>query len=365
MSSICTSCARRGELLVRLGVSLDFRARDIGRLWETLELSDEQLIAALGGRKREELRKWHTSTAVQPAQTSEVERVCRHSSAYPSALCGDRLAPPELHVVGACSRLRELLDGPVVAIAGAGRCTDYGMEVARCLGRDLATAGVCVVSELCDGICCGAQLGTLEAGGACVAIMAGGLDRCSPSSCSQLYRRIAATGCVVSELPCGARTRVWSQTARARIVSLLAQLVILVEAEQDSRELTSARLASARGTMVAAVPGRITSSASRGTNDLLKDGAALVCGASDAIDLLYRASATGAPPPSPDTPSIEPGLGALLRRIGAGKDTISKLSAEHERPDALLRELAELELRGLVRRGDGGRYVPCTVTSCG
>lgn len=352
---------------MRLGVTLDFRARDQRRLWDTLALSDEQLIAALGGRKREELRRWHASTTALSAQTTKgVDRVCRHCEHYPSALREDPVAPPELHVTGGASRLRKLLGAPAVAILGARRCTDYGMEAARCLGRDLASAGVHVIGELCDGISYGGQVGATEAGGVGMAVMAGGLDRCSPRSCTSLYRRVAATGCVVSELPCGARARAWCEAARWRLVVLLAQLVIVVEAEQGSRELAGARLAGGHDRIVAAVPGRITSPPSSGTNQLLKEGAPLVRNARDALDLLYgSAMPAGSAAVPQDAPSIEPRLRALLRRIGEGKDTISELSAEHERPDAVLREVAELELRGLVRRGDGGRYLPCAVTLCG
>lgn len=353
---------------MRLGVALDFHARDLGRLWKTLELSDEQLISALGGRKREELRNWHVSAAGRRPENAAngIERVCRHDDGYPSALCQDALAPHELHVAGGNDRLQDVLGAPAAAIVGARRPTDYGMEVARDLGRDLAAAGVCVIGELCDGIGYGAQLGAAEAGGGSVAIMAGGLDSCTPRSCAPLYRRLTATGCVVSELPCGARARSWAAAARARSVALLAKLVIVVEAEQDSIELAGARLASARGRTIAAVPGRITSPASRGANRLLKEGVALVSEAGDALDLLYGQTPAGRPSSvCADEPDTEQRLRTLLRRIGEGNDTISKLEAGDEQPQSTLRTLAELELRGLLRRGDGGRYVPRTVTFCG
>ncbi|MGN6371617.1 MAG: DNA-processing protein DprA [Solirubrobacteraceae bacterium] len=353
---------------MRLGVALDLRARDLGRLWKALELPDEQLISALGGRKRQELRSWHLSAAGQPPEsaTSGIERVCRHDAGYPSALRRDALAPHELHVAGGTARLQELLGAPAVAIVGARRPTDYGMEAARCLGHDLAASGVCVIGELGEGICYGAQLGAAEAGGRSVAIAAGGLDSCAPRSCAPLGRRLAATGCVVSELPCGARARMWATAARARSVALLAHLVIVVEAEQDSSELAAARLASARGRTIAAVPGRITSPASRGTNALLKEGVALVGGAGDALDLLYGQSPPDTPPVAcSDERPVEQRLQALLRRICEGHDTISKLEGEDEQPDRTLCALAELELRGLVRRGDGGRYVPRAVTFYG
>jgi DNA protecting protein DprA len=366
---------------VRLGMALDFRARDPGRLWKTLELSDEQLIAALGGRRRAELRRRHAIAIAAsdsvPERAGGVKRMCRHRADYPRRLREDPLAPAELHVAGGASSLQKSLDEPVVAIVGARRCTDYGMEVARCLGRELAGAGVCVLGELCDGISYGALLGATQAGHAGIAVAAGGLDRCSPRLCAPLYRRLAATGCAVSELPCGAPGRSWCELARVRIAALLAQLVVVVEAGQGSRELAGAHLASARGKTVAAVPGRITSPASCGTHDLLKAGAPLVRGPGDVLDLLCRSR----PPrrPSAAQPGargtvdrsrtgsvgIEPHLGALLRHIGEGRDTIAKLEAERDCPDALLRDLAQLELRGIVRRGDGGRYVPCAVTPCG
>ena len=355
---------------MRLGVSLDFRARDTSRLWETLELSDEQLISALGGRKREELGRWHASAASRSPQSAagEVEQVCRHEDGYPSTLRHDPLAPHELHVAGGLGRLQELLGAPAVAIVGARRCTDYGMEVARCLGRDLAAAGVCVIGELCDGVGYGAQLGAT--GGRRGKRRGGGwrARRLLPSllcipvpTCdSHRVRDLRAA-------PRGTGTRLVCRrpVAHRRTAPDHAH-VTGPTAEQDSSELACARLASARGRTIAAVPGRVTSPPSHGTNGLLKEGVALVRDAGDVLDLLYGASSPDASSGTwSEEPRIEQRLQALLRRIGEGKDTISKLGAEHWQPDVALRELAELELRGLVRRGDGGRYVPRAVTFCG
>lgn len=373
--SSCAACARRSQTLVRLGVSLDFRTRDPTLLWEALRLSDEQLIAALGGRMREQLLAWHVSGSDRPTgeeRPSGIERVCRHLDRYPSALRQDALAPHELHVAGGADRLRELLNGPVVAIVGSRRCTDYGLEVARGLGRDLAATGVCVLGELCEGIAHGAHTGALQAGGPAVAVVAGGLDRIHPRSCAPLSARLKAAGCLLSELPCGARPRVWAEIARARTVALLACLVIVVEAEPESRELALAQLARVLGRGVAAVPGRVTSPLSRATNGLLRDGAVLVRGAEDALDVLYRAGSkaahdrmTAASPRrlgSPRGPVRDSSPSGLVRLIGEGHDTIAKLSRADARPDVVLRELAELEIKGVVSRGDGGRYVPCAAT---
>lgn len=358
---------------MRLGVSLDFRARDPTRLWDTLKLSDDQLIAALGGRGRERLRAWHASASASCAgrrptgRSTEdrprgVERLCRHLDGYPSTLRQEALAPHELHVAGAAGRLRELLDGPAVAIVGTRRCTDYGLEVARTLGRDLAAVGVCVIVELCEGIAHGAHIGGLQAAGPTVAVAAGGVDRCR--ALTRVCDRMTRACCVVSELPGGARPRVWSELARARTVALLAQIVIFVEAEQEARELKLAQLAHVLGKPIGAVPGRVTSASSQGTNGLLRDGAGLVRGAGDALDLLYRAGSTwrATHDRAHATPTLHlrPRLRELARAIGEGRDTVAKLTLDG-RPDAVLAELAELEIKGVVRRGDGGRYVPCAI----
>lgn len=396
MPSGCQTCARRGSLLARLSVPLDYRARNPERLWETLTLTDESLIAALGGRQRERLKAWHASLSgdEEPCPPNGVEKICRHRDLYPSKLRDDALAPHELQVTGGAHRLLETLDGPVVAIVGSRRCTDYGLEMARGLAHDLAAAGIPMLGELSAGIARSAQAGAIEAKGATIALLAGGLDRC-PESCEPAYRQIHRHGCIASELPRGTPSRLWSELARTRTLVLLAELVIVVEAECSSRELACAQLVRTRGKKLAAVPGRVTSKASDGSNRLLREGAELVRSAEDALEVLY--GVTPGPARAPHQPvhagfsarwtmapshrrlpqgagkatsgtgihRLEPRLQEVLRMIGEGKDTILKLDTELMAGNALLVELAELELRGLVRRGDGGRYLPCAVARCG
>ncbi len=294
------------------------------------------------------------SATVPPAR---VETVPRHAPGYPPALDESPGAPRTLYVLGGRERLAQLTSGAVVAIVGSERATDYGMEMARSLARSLAVAGVTVVSGFANGIAAAAHAGALEIDGPTLTVMAGGVDVVVPAGRRGLYERVIASGCAIAEAPCGIAQRRWDAIARARTVAALAALTIVVEADEQPWELRIAHIAQALGRTVAAIPGRITSPASRGTNALLAQGAPLVRGATDALDLLHRVR-----PGQFDAPSLpsklRPHLRATLERVGAGADTPGKLARAGEDPGETLLALAELELMGLLARGDGGRYVP-------
>jgi DNA processing protein len=365
MSGVCTTCARRTWLLAMLGVRLDFKARDLTRLWSVLELADLELIEAIGGRRRADLRAayaaWEPEPAVRESPQANdgdnAERICRHDPAYPRSLREDPLAPHALSVRGGMGRLAGMLDERVVAIVGTRRASDYGMETARELGRGLAACGLVVASGLAEGIPTAVHAGALEAHGATLTVMAGGVERCSPAGCTSLYRRILERGCSISESRCTQRPRNWWQPARARILALLAELVIVVEAGEQPWEQACAHVAWSRGRHVAAVPGRVSSSASRGTNALLMNGARLVRGPQDALDVLHGMGAHQADR-SASPPALEPHLARVLERVGRGEDTMAKLIARDAESDEIALALVELELRGMLLRGDGGRYLP-------
>jgi DNA processing protein len=254
-------------------------------------------------------------------------------------------------------RLTGMLDERVVAIVGTRRASDYGMETARELARGLAACGLVVASGLAEGIPTAVHAGALEARGATLSVMAGSPERCSPAACASLYRRMLESGCSISESRCTQRARNWWQPARARVLALLAELVIVVEAAEHPWELACAHVAWSRGRHVAAVPGRVSSSASRGTNALLMSGARLVRGPQDALDVLYGVGVREAGE-SVNMPALEPRLARVLERVGRGEDTMAKLVAQNAESDEIALALAELELRGALLRGDGGRYLP-------
>lgn len=378
----CRACMRRIWLLSKLSARLDYRVkREESRVLELLELEDRELIEAIGGRWRTELReRWERFELDDKSDEPDaidkldanglgadagVETVCRHCPGYPSALRARRGAPRVLHVVGGAERLGKLTAGPAVAIVGSERPTDYGMEMAHSLARGLAASGVTVVSGFANGIAAGAHAGALEVRGPTVTVMAGGVDVIRPAARRGLYERVTACGCAVAEPPCGYLPRRWCGAARARTIAGLVGLTIVVEADEGSRELIGVHAARALGQVVAAVPGRVTSPVSRGTNALLMAGAPLVRGPADALDLLYGVGAPGlgdAHPRGSAAPAkaaeLEPRLQAMLEQVGAGRDTAGKLTSAGEDPGETMLTLAELELMGLLGRGDGGRYVP-------
>lgn len=355
MSGCCQECTRRRWLLGALSTRLDFCALDPARFWGLLKLTDSDLIDAVGGRHRDAL---HTAYAqwrpVKMESREQMESLCRHHRTYPSKLCDNPFAPRALSVRGGLERLSGAFDETIVAIVGTPRATDYGMEIARDLGRGLAACGVTVASGFCDGIAAAVHKGSLEAKGATLTVMAGGLDRCSPARRRTLYHRIIADGCAISETPADLRPRYWGALARARTLALCAQLVIVVEAEQRPSELACASIAQTLRKPVAAIPGRLSSPASSGTNSLLMNGAQLIRGPQDALDLLYGVGTREVPEPVIE---IEPRLRDVLDRVGSGQDTMAKLTAQGSGSDGIALALIELELQGLLIRGDGGRYV--------
>lgn len=351
----CATCRRRSWLLAELGGLLDCNTRADGRLFDLLALGDDELIAALGGHRRHELQASYARFSPADAMRDErVLEVCRHDSVYPQALSACTSAPATLYVLGGRERLARLTARPVVAVVGTSRATDYGIEMAASLARGLAASGVTVAGELTGEIGAAALTGAMHAQAA-LAVLAGGVDVAAPARRRALLARIEDGAAAVGELPCGTRSRRWSYAATARTVVALAELTIVVEADCTPRELASARLARRLGRPVAAVPGRVTSRASRGSNALLRDGASLVRDAGDALDLLGHGD--GRLRPTRDTEqSLSPRLRELLERVGEGFDTPARLGGDD--PGELLHALSELELLGLLARGDGGRYVP-------
>ncbi|MBW3557562.1 MAG: DNA-processing protein DprA [Actinobacteria bacterium] len=272
---------------------------------------------------------------------------------YPAALAADDPEPPPILF---WQGKPEALEGPTVAIVGTRRCTSYGLDVARELGRDLSAAGVSVVSGLAIGIDGAAHEGALAAAGAPpVAVVGSGLDVIYPPRHRPLWRRVAEAGLILSEAPLGAPPEAWRFPERNRIIAALSRVVVVVESHAAGGSLSTVRAASERGITVMAVPGSVRSPSSAGTNRLLADG---VAPATDAQDVLVALALEGVGVPGP---AAQPTAVPPVEVEGEAADVLAAVDWTPTTTEEILRRtglplgqgsaaLTRLEVSGLVRR---------------
>ncbi len=360
----CDHCLRRAALVTALAPWIEHARHQRRRLVELLALEDDLLMAAVGGARRPELAAayagFDAGAARRRISATGLHAICRHAAGYPAGLRDAHDRPSVLHVAGDATLLTSLSDPgvPAVAVVGARRAGEDSLMVARALGRGLAAAGVTVVSGMALGIDSAAHAGALEVGGPTVAVLAGGADAPYPRSKARLYRALAETQCVTSEMSPGAVARRWCFPARNRIIAGLSRLTVVVEAAERSGSLITADLAQELGRVVGAVPGPVTAPRAAGSNALLRDGAAVIRDAQDALDeALGIGAATATARARPSIARLDPALRALLRRVEDGDDTLAALTRTPDGADAAMAGLGELELLGVLRRIAGGRYV--------
>ncbi|MBX5443424.1 MAG: DNA-processing protein DprA, partial [Solirubrobacteraceae bacterium] len=194
-------------------------------------------------------------------------------------------------------------------------------------------------------------------GAATVAVLAGGAERAYPASKQGLYAAIRAHGCVVSEMPPGTRPQRWCFPARNRLIAALARLTVVVEGRERSGSLITADFARELGRDVGAVPGAVTSPLARGPNALLADGAHVIRGPEDALDLACGVGGWRRRSGGGGAGAVPERLRALHEAVASGRATPDRLAAAGVPVAEALAGLTELELLGLVRRLPGGAYV--------
>jgi DNA processing protein len=313
--------------------------------------------------------------------------------AYPAALRDLADAPPVIYVRGAWTPG----PGPAAAVVGMRRASSYGLGVARALGEALGGAGVVVVSGLARGIDHAAHTGALCAGGVTVGVLGCGVDVTYPPEHRSLMEAMCRRGGVLAEEPLGTPPEARRFPPRNRLISGLAQAVVVVEGDMDSGAMITARYAAAQGRSVFAVPGSVYAPGSRGPHRLLAEGGArLLTAADDLAEILglppetlrcrpaaavhivsrgRRVVGTIEAPPA-DAQSEQPGMG---RTTPAVEDHGTGLRAAETRVLAVLTDeamhidargagaglppprpaaaLAALEVRGLTRERPGKNFV--------
>ena len=281
----------------------------------------------------------------------------------PAQLMAISDAPPALWYRGSL----ECLNQAAVAIVGSRAASTVALETARRLATDLASRGITVVSGLARGVDSSAHRGALETGKT-IAVLGSGVDHIYPSEHTDLAVRIAATGLVLSEYPPGTLPLQFHFPMRNRLISGLSRAVVVIEASDKSGSLITASCAAEQGRDVMAVPGNVLSGRNKGGHALIRDGAKIVECADDIVAELgfdpalagrvsRREQAIGSDPASDNgsTSSEDP----VLRRMDAAcaYDIDALAAACGLDAPRLLPHLADLELRGLVRRVGGGRFM--------
>jgi DNA processing protein len=287
----CPDCLRRARLLTHLAPYIERIATGVPgrRLPELLRLGNHELAAAVAPKVADHLIAQIDAIGEERlrAELADAEcwATCRHDPLFPVGLGDAADAPWALIGRGDSGLLARLSPEGSVTIVGARRASTYGREAARELSRELAAAGMAVVSGLAFGIDACAHRGALDSG-LTAAVLGCGADVAYPAAHRSLWRRIGESGLVLSELPPGAGAWRWAFLARNRIMAALSGMTIVVEAAERSSSLITADLASDLGRDLGAVPGPIGSRLSVGPNNLLAGGARLVRGAQDVLDAM-------------------------------------------------------------------------------
>ena len=269
---------------------------------------------------------------------------------YPALLRVIADPPPVLWTLGEPG----VLTRPAVAIVGSRAATQYALEVAARLAGELAERGVLVVSGLARGADGAAHRGCLAAGGATVAVLGSGVDRIYPAEHDALAASICQDGALVSEHGPGVPPLPDHFPLRNRLISGISLGVVVVEANEKSGSLITARYALEQGRDVMAVPGSVLGGRNRGSHALLKDGAKVVETADDILDELGWSAAAD---PKISSNSLQ--QDDLLQKLTPGRAYgVDELSATVEiKGSDLLPRLTDWEMKGLLKKVPGGRYV--------
>jgi DNA processing protein len=326
-------------------------------------IREPALAEALGSKAQDLTDAWRSqSAALDPeslagkASALGLRLLTADDDAFPSVLRSDLEPPMLLWALGDLDAVRS----PAVGVVGTRNCTRYGHDVARRTGRELAEAGVPVISGLALGIDAAAHQGSLETtapgSAAPVGIVGSGLDVVYPSRNRALWQQVAERGVLLSEAPPGAPPERWRFPARNRLIAALSAAVVVVESSERGGSLLTVDEAVARDVEVFAVPGPITVRSSTGTNRLLADGATPYLEVDDVLDQVGRGRSTSPVDRAPDAnkAGLAPEEAMLLDALSAGPATLADLAEAVSVPFGQLTLVAtQLEAAGRVTRSGG------------
>ena len=323
-----------------------------------------------------DFNNWHEAEEeLERLKNYDACLITYQDSSYPRGLLNIYDLPPFLYVKG---RLKE--DDINIAVVGSRMASTYGKFSTERLCRELAINGITVVSGMARGIDSAAHRGALAGKGRTIAVLGCGLDTVYPPENEELYEEIVSKGAVITEYPFGTPPSGSNFPARNRIISGISLGVVVVEANEKSGSLITARLALDQGREVFAVPGSIDSAGSRGTHKLIKQGAKLIENVRDILDEILPQveirSKDDRPEKSilqqgnseekkPEERSIAGELGELtdteksiLQSISSkALDIDSIITSTGLKPNEVLNILLTLELRGIIKQLPGKKFM--------
>ncbi len=318
---------------------------------------EKELLAidGLGERVAKEIRKGPSPDQVNRelslARQAGARIITLEDSEYPRRLKEIYDPPPILYVRG---EIKDS-DGLAVAIVGSRRTTPYGRWITEKIAQELAGYRVTIVSGLARGIDSLAHWAALSAGERTLAVLGCGVDIVYPRENRALFQKITEQGAVISEFPMGCAPEAGHFPKRNRVISGLSMGVVVIEAGEKSGSLITAGYALEQGREVFAVPGNVGSAGSRGTNQLIKQGAKVVLSSEDILEeiLPQWGKETKNEPEKPERNLSEEEMGIynLLGQMPLHIDAIIRESGLE--PGKVSSLLLNLELKGLIAQWPG------------
>ena len=285
----------------------------------------------------------------------------RKNPEYPERLRKLERMPGGLYVLGTLPKD----SSKSVAVVGARACSAYGRQEAIRFSRALAARGVQIISGLAYGIDAWAHHGALEWGGKTFAVLGSGVDVCYPRANYPLYRRILQEGGgILSEFEPGTRPEPWHFPIRNRIISGLADLVLVIEARSRSGSLITADYALEQGKSVYAVPGRTGDELSEGCNELISQGAGIACSPASLLEELGIFAGESEENAGTDgdisggrKENLPKNLQIVYNQLAGGEKSLEELRLHTGLPMGILSNvILELQLKGWIRELYPGRY---------
>ncbi len=340
----------RHSLIEKFGSAENLWKADRVQLAKAKLISEERIESLIRSRY-----KYDMDRELERLYASGADFLIPGDKSFPDRLTAMNEPPLGIYIKG------EMPESPypMVSIVGSRRISDYGASVTHKLAKELAEAGIVVVSGMAMGVDAVAHQAAIEGGGKTVAVLGTGVDMCYPAVNTNLYNEISINGCIVSEFPLGTKAYKGNFPYRNRIIAALSRATVVVEAAEKSGSLITANKAIENSRIVMAVPGNITSGLSKGCNALLKRGCPPVTCTEDILDEL------GIKLSKKELKNSEKDLIPLAQDEKMLYDCISyePITADEliEKLDMDVKEIAclltMLELKGCIRRLSGQKVV--------